>query len=47
MIVGAIGRCFRAVARLRPGEPGRDLDLVGAELVRLERRIPQRPATSR
>ncbi len=47
MIVGAIGRVFRWVAVLRPGDAGRDLDHVGAELVRLERRAPSRPASSR
>ncbi len=37
MIPGLIGVTFRALARLRPGEAGRDLDHVGAELVRLDR----------
>jgi hypothetical protein len=45
VIVGLVGRLFRAAARLRPGDAGRDLDHVGAELVRLERRAP--PASSR
>jgi hypothetical protein len=47
MIVGMLGRALRAVARLTRGESGADLDHVGAELVRLERRRAQPPATSR
>jgi len=47
MIVGLLGRLFRGLARLRPGEAGSDLDHVGAELLRLEARRAQRPVTSR
>jgi len=46
MILGMIGRAFRAVARLRPGDGGRDLDHVGRELVDLDRRVAPQPATS-
>ncbi len=38
MIVELVGRLLRALARLRPGDAGRDLDHVGAELVRLGQR---------
>ncbi len=37
MIVELVGYLFRAFARLTPGEAGRDLDEVGAELLRLKR----------
>jgi hypothetical protein len=47
MIVGLVGRLFRAVARLRLAEGSDDLDHVGAELLRLEARRAQRPVTSR
>jgi|GEM_PF-1807124 hypothetical protein len=47
MIVGVIGRIFRAVGRVRGGDPGRDLERVGTELVDLERRHAQRPTTER
>ncbi len=47
MIVGLIGRAFRAVARVERSERGADLAHVGDELVRLEARRAQRPATSR
>lgn len=47
MIVGVLGRLFRAVGQVRGGPEGADLDRVGAELVRLERRRRQRPVTSR
>ena len=47
MIVGMIGRVFRAVARVRPSDASRDLDRVGEELVGLEQRRAQRPTTSR
>ena len=47
MIVGAVGRVFRVLARLRPSESAGDLDHVGQELLRLEARRAQRPATSR
>jgi len=47
MIAGWIGRVFRAMARLRPGEAGADLDRVGRELVDLERPRPQAATTSR
>ncbi len=46
MIVGLVGFAFRVLARIRPGETGRDLDAVGAELGRLERPTAY-PATSR
>jgi len=45
MIVGLIGRAFRALARLRPGDAGADLDHVGRELVDLER-APAPPSTT-
>jgi hypothetical protein len=47
MIVGAVGRLFVAVARLRPGPTSEPLAHVGEELLRLERRRPQVPRTSR
>ena len=47
MIVGLVGRTFRALAVWRSGEAAEDLDHVGAELVRLEARRAQRPVTSR
>ncbi|HEY1197255.1 MAG TPA: hypothetical protein VGG32_00820 [Thermoplasmata archaeon] len=47
MIVGLLGRAFRAVARWHLAEGSDDLDHVGAELVRLEARRAQRPVTSR
>lgn len=47
MIAGWIGRWFRALARLRPGEAGEDLARFAEELVRLEARSRQRPRISR
>jgi len=47
MIVGWVGRAFRALSRLRTGEARWDLEHVGQELARLEQRRAQRPATSR
>lgn len=47
MIVGIVGRIFRAAARLRPSEAGAALDHVGRELVDLERPAPQPAVTSR
>jgi hypothetical protein len=47
MLLGLIGRAMRAIARLRSGEERADLDHVGEELVRLDRRRPQPPTTSR
>ena len=47
MIVGLVGRLFRAVARVRSSEGSAELDHVGAELLRLEERRAQRPASSR
>ncbi|HXQ79015.1 MAG: hypothetical protein WB788_02525 [Thermoplasmata archaeon] len=47
MIVGLIGRLFRAVGRLHVADGGDDLEHVGNELVRLEGRRSQRPVTSR
>jgi len=44
MIASLVGTIFRAVARLRPGALGRDLDHVGAELIRLDRPAA-RPST--
>lgn len=38
MIVELVGLWFRVLARLRPGEEGRDLDRLGRELLRLRRR---------
>lgn len=40
MIVRFIGYAFRVLARLTPDDAGRDLDAVGAELLRLVRRQP-------
>ena len=47
MIVGLVGRLFRAVARVRSGPSSAGLDRVGAELSRLELRRAQRRVTSR
>ena len=47
MIVGWVGRIFRLLARFGSGDVRSDLDHVGAELLRLERRRAQRPATLR
>jgi len=47
VIVGVLGRLFRAVGQLRGGPQGADLDRVGAELLRLETRRAQRAVTSR
>ena len=47
MIVGALGRLFRAVGRLRGGPAGADLEHVGRELVNLERRRAHRPTIDR
>jgi len=47
MIAGLVGRALRAVAKLTPGDAGKDLDRVGEELVRLDRRPAQPPRTSR
>jgi hypothetical protein len=47
MLLGLLGRAMKALARLRTGEARADLEHVGDELVRLDRRTPQRPATSR
>ncbi|MGA9839405.1 MAG: hypothetical protein WBF81_06295 [Thermoplasmata archaeon] len=38
MIVEFVGYWFRALSHLRPGDAGRDLDHLGAELMRLARR---------
>ncbi len=43
MILRALGLLFRAFARLTPGDAGRDLDTVGAELLRLATRPLSRP----
>ncbi len=47
MIARLLGSVLRAVAKLTPGEAGADLDHVGDELMRLDRRPPQTAATSR
>jgi hypothetical protein len=47
MILGLIGRLMKAMARFRSGDARTDLERVGDELVRLDRRRPQTPATSR
>jgi hypothetical protein len=47
MIAGFVGRLFRVVARLRDTEGSPDLDRVGAELERLEKRRAQLAVTSR
>lgn len=47
MIARLIGYLFRVMARFTPGEAGADLDHVGQELLRLDRRSPQPSATSR
>jgi hypothetical protein len=47
MILGLVGRILRAMARFTPGDAGQDLDHVGGELIRLDRRAPPPPATSR
>ena len=47
MIVRLVGHFFCAMARFTPGSAGRDLDHVGQELVRLERRPTPPAATSR
>ena len=47
MLLGLLGRLMKAMARFRSGEARADLDHVGDELVRLDRRRPQPRATSR
>lgn len=47
MLLGLIGRVMKVLARFRSGEARRDLEHVGDELVRLDRRPPQARATSR
>jgi hypothetical protein len=47
MILGLIGRLFRLAARFHAGDSSRDLDHVGEELIRLDRRRRQPRATSR
>lgn len=47
MIVGLVGRIFRAVARWNLADGSEDLDHVGAELLRLEARRAQLRASSR
>lgn len=47
MLLGVIGRAMKALARFRTGEARSDLEHVGEELVRLDRRRPQPPTTSR
>ncbi len=47
MLLGMIGRLFRVAARFSPDETRRDLEHVGDEFVRLDRRPRQPRATSR
>jgi len=47
MILAWIGRIFRAAARFAPDSTRSDLEHVGDELVRLDRRPRQPRATSR
>ena len=47
MFLGLLGRVMKALARFRTGEARADLEHVGDELVRLDRRARQPPATSR
>ena len=47
MIYRLIGYLFRTMARFAHGEVGQDLDHVGNELLRLDRRSPQPATTSR
>ncbi len=47
MLLGVLGRLMKALAHVRTGEARTDLEHVGEELVRLDRRRPQPPATSR
>jgi hypothetical protein len=47
VLLGLIGRAMKVLARFRSGEARADLDHVGDELVRLDRRPAQAPATSR
>lgn len=47
MIVGWLGRVFRAVARVRATDGSVDLDHVGGEMVRLEQRRVQRASSPR
>ena len=47
MLLGLIGRAMKALARFHPGDSSADLEHVGEELVRLDRRRPQPPTTSR
>ncbi len=47
MIVGLLGRLFRAVGRVLPDGTGGDLEHVGEELLRLEQRRAQIRTTSR
>ena len=45
MFVRLVGYLFRAMARFTKGDAGRDLDHVGAELLRLQR-APRQPAVT-
>jgi hypothetical protein len=47
MWLGLVGRAMKLVAKLRPGPSRADLDHVGDELLRLDRRKPQTRTTSR
>jgi hypothetical protein len=47
MLLAWIGRVFRAASRFGPVETAKDLDHVGEELIRLDARPRQPPATSR
>jgi hypothetical protein len=45
--LGLVGRLMKAFARFRAGEARSDLEHVGDELIRLDRRRPQPATTSR
>jgi hypothetical protein len=47
MIVRLVGALLQAVGRLRGGDAGRDLEVVGEELGRLARARRQPPAAAR
>jgi len=47
MWLGLMGRAMKAIAHVRTGEARADLEHVADELVRLDRRPAQPPATSR
>lgn len=47
MLLGILGRAMKALARFRTGEARADLEHVGDELVRLDRRGRQGTTNSR